>query len=139
MLYLDTSAFLKVLVNEEHSKALRLALRSADVWSSTLLAVEAHRAALRLGIAASDVDVRLAAVTLIVPSETTFAAARSIGTIELRTLDALHLTAALELKSDLEAVVTYDRGLAAACERELLRVATPGLPSGWWHSGLRPR
>lgn len=33
------------------------------------------------------------------------------------------------------AVVTYDRRLAAACELEQLRVATPGLPSGWWHSG----
>ena len=78
-------------------------------------------------------DVRLSAVTLIVPSETTFAAARSIGANELGTLHALHLAAAAELASDLEAVVTYDRRLAAACERELLRVATPGLPSGWWH------
>lgn len=70
MLYLDTSAFLKVLVEEEHSRPLRRALNRAEVWSSALLALEAHRAALRLGIAAADVDLRLAAVTLIVASET---------------------------------------------------------------------
>lgn len=132
MHYLDTSAFLKILVAEAHSLALRVAIADADVWSSTLLAVEAHRAALRIGVSAADVDLRLAAVTLVVPSETMFVAARTVGTSELRTLDALHLSAALELGADLDAVVTYDRRLAKACDGEGLVVVAPGLDANWW-------
>ena len=48
--YLDTSAFLKLLVAEEHSAALRRHVRSLELWSSTLLGVEAHRAAPRLEV-----------------------------------------------------------------------------------------
>ena len=132
MLYLDTSAFLRILVDEEHSTALRTLLSGADVWSSTLLALEAHRAALRLGIAANEVDLRLAAVTMIVPSESTYLDARSVGTGELRTLDALHLTAALELGNDLGSIVTYDRRLAAGADHHRIAVVAPGLSPRWW-------
>jgi hypothetical protein len=132
VLYLDTSAFLKILVDEEHSRPLRRALSRTTAWSSTLLAVEAHRVALRLGIAAAEVDVRLAAVTLVVPSETSYVSARSVGTAELRTLDALHLAAAMELGTDLERFVTYDRRLAAGCDHHDIEVSSPGLPARWW-------
>lgn len=135
MRYLDTSAFLKLLVDEEHSAALREALIGQEVWSSTILAVEAHRAALQLGIDRSAVDLRLAGVTLIVPSESTFVSARAIGTSELRTFDALHLAAALELAADLDAVVTYDRRLAEGCDHEGVAVEAPGLASRWWLPG----
>ncbi len=103
-----------------------------DVWSSTLLAVEAHRAALRLNIQPALVDRRLAAMTLIVPSETTYVSARSVGTAELRTLDALHLAAALELGSDLAAVITYDRRFSLGCSHHGVIASAPGLPADWW-------
>ena len=86
--YLDTSAFLKLVVQEPSSDDVRAAVTNVELWSSTLLAVEAHRAALRLGIPPEEVDHALAAVTLVVPSETTFMTARSIGTADLRTLAA---------------------------------------------------
>ena len=132
MLYLDTSAFLKLMVEEEHSKKLRRAMSAKEMWSSTLLSVEAHRAALRLNISTREVDARLAVITLIVPSETTFEAARSIGPAILRILDALHLAAALELGVNLDGIVTYDRRLALGCELVGVPVVAPGLEQNWW-------
>ena len=132
MLYLDTSAFLKLLVAEEHSDALRSALARTSVWSSTLLDVEAHRAGRRLGIGTGTVVAALEAVALVAPSETTFATARHLGPDTLRTLDALHLAAALELGADLDGVVTYDRRLAAGCVTARVTVLAPGLAPSWW-------
>lgn len=134
MLYLDTSAFLKILVAEEHSLALRTELANRVIWSSSLLAVEAHRAALRLGIDHEDVDLRLAAVTLIAPSESSYFSARTVGTVMLRTLDALHLASALELGADLDAVATYDRRLAEACDQLGIEIFSPGTRARWWAS-----
>lgn len=134
MLYLDTSAFMKIVVAEEHSADLRSSLAGLDLWSSSLLAVEAHRSALRLGISEGEIDLRLAAVTLIAPSETLYFAARRVGTADLRTLDALHLSAALELAPDLDAVATYDRRLAVACAGQKINVHAPGLTDRWWIS-----
>jgi predicted nucleic acid-binding protein len=134
MLYLDTSAFLKLLVDEEHSSDLRAALAQDNVWSSSLLDVEAHRAGRRLGLPANVVTDHLDAVTIFMPGERTFAAARDIGPETLRTLDALHLAAALELGADLDAVVTYDRRLAAGCIAAGCIVQAPGLSNGWWET-----
>lgn len=134
MLYLDTSAFLKLLVDEDHSTELRAVLGAAGAaaWSSTLLDVEAHRAARRLGVPADVVAEHLDTVTLFSLGESTLGAARTVGPDTLRTLDALHLAAALELGADLEAVVTYDRRLAAGCVSGGCDVVAPGRADGWW-------
>lgn len=133
MLYLDTSAFLKLIVDEEHSKPLRRAVATAELWSSTLLAVEAHRAGIRLGLTSAAVDQRLAVVTFVVPSESTFKVARSIGPANLRTLDALHFAAATELGDDLDGMLTYDKRLASGCESLGIEVIAPGLGDRWWN------
>ena len=39
MLYLDTSAFLKLVVAEVHSDVLRMAVASETGWSSSLLEI----------------------------------------------------------------------------------------------------
>lgn len=130
--YLDTSAFLKLLVAEEHSIALRRHLRSRELWSSTLLAVEAHRAAPRLDLDPAVVAKALSVITMVVPSETTYSSARTVGVPELRTLDAMHLASALEFGADLAGVLTYDRRLAVGCEHERVAVTSPGLNPAWW-------
>ncbi len=130
--YIDTSAFLKLLVEEEHSAAMRRYAAEHALWSSTLLAVESHRAGPRLGIDQQVMDEALNVVTMFVPSESTYNSARKVGVRELRTLDALHLASALELSEDLTAVITYDRRLAAGCEHEEVDVSTPGLGERWW-------
>lgn len=132
MLYLDTSAFLKLLVVEEDSVDLSEALDGRDLWSSSLLEIEAHRAARRLGVDRADVVARLDTVTLVLPSSSTFANARDMGPDLLRTLDAVHLATALELVPDLDAVLTYDRRLAAGSAESGLAVQAPGRPPSWW-------
>ena len=47
---LDISALLNLLVREQHSEAMAETVADDDLWSSTLLAVQAHRAGLRLGV-----------------------------------------------------------------------------------------
>jgi predicted nucleic acid-binding protein len=126
VLYLDTSAFLKLLVREKGSAAVRATVANANLWSSTLLDVEAHRAARRLGVPTEAVTDALDAVALLVPNETTFARAREVGPDTLRTLDALHLAAALELGDELDAIVTYDARLADGCEAMGIAVVSPG-------------
>jgi uncharacterized protein len=44
----------------------------------------------------------------------------------LRTLDAVHLAAAMALGDDLEGVVTYDERFAGAAEAQGIPVVTPG-------------
>ena len=126
MLYLDTSAFLKLVVAEEHSVELREAVTAAELWSSALLSVEAHRAGRRLEIPVEVIDEHLEAVTLTTLAESTLSAARCLGRDTLRTLDALHLGAALELGADLDGVLTYDNRLASACREEGIAVSAPG-------------
>ena len=130
--YVDTSAFLKLLVAEEHTPDLRRFVRERELWSSTLLAVEAHRAGPRLGLDAAVLGEALRTITLVVPTEATYSSARTVGIPELRTLDALHLASALEFGLDLAGVLTYDRRLAAGCEHEQRVVAAPGLAEHWW-------
>ncbi len=101
-------------------------------WSSSLLDVEAHRAGRRLGLDPGVVARAVGVVTLIVPTEETLVSARSVGSTSLRTLDALHLAAALELGDDLDGVVTYDRRLAASAAAAGCTVVSPGLGDGWW-------
>lgn len=132
MLYVDTSAFLKLLVPEDHTDVLRARLDSLDIWSSTLLAVEAHRAAMRLGVSGSSVDDLLRSVSLVLPDEATFFLARTIGRAELRSLDALHLACASELGDDLEGLVTYDQRLASSTATMGFVVVSPGRPDQWW-------
>lgn len=132
MHYLDTSAFLKLLVIEEHSEAFAEFVEGGDLWSSTLLAVEAHRAALRLNIAPAEVDELLDEISLILPAAPTFHSAQSVGNAELRMLDALHLAAAIEIGPELESLITYDRRLAAAADSLGLVVTSPGQRRRWW-------
>lgn len=125
LLYLDTSAFLKLVVEEPESRPLRASIAGAELWSSTLLEVEAYRAARRLGVGSHLVQRAVEGLSLVLPSASTYAAARALGPDELRTLDAIHVATALELGEELEAVVTYDRRMAEGCEAADLATLAP--------------
>jgi len=45
----------------------------------------------------------------------------------LRSLDAIHLAAAMLLRDDLDVIVTYDKRLAALAEAHHLPVDSPGV------------
>ncbi len=120
--YLETSAFLKLAVVEDGSPAMRQWFTGhRPCWSSQLLATEASRAAMRLGLDREIIEGLLDGVSLIVPSASTFEVAGRLGPVELRSLDAVHLAAAAEIGQELEGVVTYDR-------RVVMGAAAAGLP-----------
>ena len=124
--YLDTSAFLKLLVEEDGSAAMReWAVVHESLWSSQLLRTEALRATSRLDISDDAVEIALESVSLIMPSVATFYTAGHLAPHSLRSLDALHLATALEMGNDLEGIVSYDDRLIAASRDASLVVVSP--------------
>lgn len=124
--YLDTSAFLKLVVAEPESTAMRRWLVAhGPVWSSYLLYTEAQRAAVRLEVNPDVIDAAVDAVSMVLPSAATFFAAGGLAPGTLRSLDALHLATALEIGDDLEGLVTYDGRMAAAAGLLSIDVVAP--------------
>lgn len=125
--YLDTSAFIKLVLSEPESAALRRELGDGDLLSSALLSVEGPRAARRYGsLAERRALVALTAVTLIPLDEPVLAAAAALEPAELRSLDALHLASALSLGADLARFYCYDARLAGAAAALGIEVRGPG-------------
>lgn len=126
LFYLDTSAFLKLVVSEPESVAMRAwTASSGPCWSSQLLRTEAMRAAGRLGIDPHVVNQALDVVSLVMPGPSTFLAAGRLQPPGLRTLDALHLAAALELGDDLGGLVTYDTRMIDGARAAGIPTVTP--------------
>jgi uncharacterized protein len=117
-LYLDSSAFVKLVVAERESAALRsyLRRRGGRRVSSALLRTEALRAVRLLGPdALARARQALRAIDLVAVADVVLDAAGSLEPRVLRTLDAIHLATAMSLGDDLGEIVTYDvRMLEAA-------------------------
>lgn len=128
MHYIDTSALVKLVVDEANSDALRAwAIEHNDALvSCDLTRTELQRAVRRthpdLAVVARQT---LDAIALLTLTAADFDNAGRIGPDDLRSLDAIHLAAALSLGDDLESLVTYDDRLAAAAERNGIAVVTP--------------
>jgi predicted nucleic acid-binding protein len=127
-LYLDSSAFVKVVVQETESTALRTYLASRDSRrvSSALLRAETLRAVRHLGPdALAAVREGLRRVDLVGIDDRILDSAGILEPGVLRTLDAVHLATALALGDDLDAVVTYDERMVEAARLLGLPTATP--------------
>lgn len=126
--YVDTSAFLKMVVAEGHSDALRAWVERTDedLIASDLLRTEALRAARHHSPAAlAQTRVLLEGLTLVTVSTEICERAADLDPSILRSLDALHLATALMLGDQLHGVVTYDDRLAAACAAHGVAVIAP--------------
>jgi predicted nucleic acid-binding protein len=126
--YVDTSAFLKLLVEEAESSALRARLpRWRQRASSGLLRTETLRALRRSGNGRLSGPARqmFAALHLIRVDEQILDRAGELEPDALRSLDAIHLSSALSLGSDLAALVTYDQRLADAAAGYGIAVESP--------------
>ncbi len=126
--YLDTSAFVKLIVAEPESEGLGAALRHwPNRASSTLLRTEAVRALRRSGNDDLLGTARrlFAAMQLIRLDEPLLDRAGDLGPTELRSLDAVHLAAALSIGSDMGALFTYDSRLREAAIAQGLDVLSP--------------
>ena len=129
LVYLDSSALVKLVVTEPESMALieHLEERPQRV-SSTLALTELPRALDRAGLgAAAHRRARevLGRIALVDVDRRILTAAAALEPGTLRTLDAIHLATALALREDLEMVVTYDRRLRVAAVRAQIEVVAP--------------
>lgn len=125
--YLDTSAFVKLVVDERESEGLReFLIEWPQRFSSVLLDVEAHRLALRTNRATMvRTEQLLRSLSLVPVSPEVRSVARSIQPPTLRALDSIHLASALTMASDLGVFVAYDRRLLDAASDAGLAVASP--------------
>lgn len=125
--YLDTSAAMKLLVEEAESGALTTYLQSeeaADVVASWLLHTELHCAASRHpdDIDHTAVGVVLETITLVDLTRGDLLTAGALPG-RLRSNDAVHLAVALRVGAD--EMITYDSELAVAAGASGLVIARP--------------
>lgn len=124
-LYLDSSAIIKLVLDEGGSAEMRDAISGAALASSRVAVVEVTKAVARVDPAA-DAAPALEAVAYVELDEELAEVAASTGTPALRALDAIHVASALLLAGQLDAFVTYDARQAAAAAAAGLRVLSPG-------------
>lgn len=110
VVYLDSSAIVKTVIDEPESQALRAFLRGYATRASAELArAEVVRAVRRArGDALARAYEALDRLLLVSVSRSLLEAAGLLDPPGLRTLDAVHLTAARTLAPQLAALVTYD-------------------------------
>lgn len=129
MIYLDTSAFLKTVLDEAESLALQSYLDNhpeGGLVSSSLLAVEARRSVLRHRPARLPrTDIILGQIEQLAISDAVIESAGRLPDPMLRSLDAIHLATALLIRDDVEALLTYDTRLREAAEAHGLATAAP--------------
>jgi hypothetical protein len=139
LLYLDSSALVKLVVPEPESRALREALRSwPERVSSVVAEIEVERVGGRLGSGAiRRARSVLARVALIELDEEVRRRVAGPGPAELGTVDAIHLATALTLGNDLGAPCAYDTRLVDAPPPQawmwcyLTETAVPWRSSSW--------
>jgi uncharacterized protein len=126
LIYLDTSALIKLVFLEEHSAAFEAFMDQHEdepSISSVLTIVETRRAVLREDPSAlARADLVLSRVGKVGLGPAVVEAAGRLPDRGLRALDAVHLASALLLDAEVSAFVTYD-------ERLLVSAATAGLPT----------
>ena len=122
--YLDASAALKLLLDEVETEAMRAFLdRPIVPVSSDLLETELRRTAHRAQVDQAGVTAVLDGLNLIPLDRHAFRAAGLLPHRTLRSLDALHLAAALDVEA--HAIVTYDERMAEAALELGLAVIAP--------------
>ncbi len=127
-MYADSSALAKLVVRDPESAALAAWIPDgAVVISSALARVEVTRVVRLAGLEDDldgEVETLLDGCVLLDVDDGYLRVAASIASDRLRTLDAIHLATALDVRPD--ALLVYDRTLAREAARLGLRVAAPG-------------
>jgi uncharacterized protein len=133
--YADTSALAKLLIAEAETAVLGAYLASLTdrATSSELTIAELTRTVTRAGADAASAGMLLRQLDLLAVDEAGLWRAGRLpsppGTF-LRTADAIHLIAAMELgETDF---LTYDRRQAQAAESSGFNVVAPGRGGGWY-------
>jgi predicted nucleic acid-binding protein len=126
LVYLDSSAIVKLVVHEPESPALRRHLRRRRLVASALARTEVMRSVLLLD---ADVVMRardvLRSIDLVRVTDRILDAAGELTPSEMRSLDAIHVATALALGASVKHVVTYDDRMTKAARAARLRVLAP--------------
>jgi predicted nucleic acid-binding protein len=128
LVYLDTSAFVKLVIPEPETAALIAALPTkARLVASEILEVEALRAVRRVAgeDGATAARAQLAGIRLLPLTDQIRGRACELEPPTLRSLDALHLATALDLGELLACIYAYDARMAGAASDAGLRVRAP--------------
>ena len=119
IVYVETSAAAKLLKREPESAVVRefIAQLIDDehlVVSGRILETELRRVAVRQGIDQDKASEVLELLDVLEHDRSQFRQAGTIGGEQVRSLDALHLAAAMRVGAD--AMLTFDERLERACE-----------------------
>ena len=134
LFYADASALVKLIRDEPETGALRSYLEDADLVSCELVLTEIPRAvrkavsrerSLPLDFLLARTGELLDALALLPLERGLLEAAGALAEPALRTLDAIHITAAAAL-SPIDAFVSYDERQSAAARLAGLRTIAPG-------------
>ncbi len=128
LVYLDTSAFVKLVIPEPETDALVTALTGkVRLVASEILEVEALRAARRAtgDDGATAARTQLAGVRLLPLTAQIRSRASELEPATLRSLDAIHIATALDLGERLTCMYAYDTRMASAASEAGLRVYAP--------------
>ncbi len=135
MTYADTSGLMKLLIHETETPALGqyFAATQDRTTSSELTIAELSRTMARTGVDAASAGLLLRQLDLLALDEASLWRAGRLPSPAdtfLRTADAIHIVAAMELGES--EFLTYDRRQAqAAAERGFL-IVSPGRPDRWY-------
>lgn len=127
VVYIDSSALVKLVVPEPESDALRAELAGWDRHVSSALArVEVVRACARVDEKAGRIAEQVVgALDLIALDERVLEEAALLRPVELRSLDSIHLASALLLGDALGVALVYDERLLEAMQATGMPVAAP--------------
>lgn len=127
--YLDSSAIVKLIQFEAESRQLSGFLEGAALVTSRLGDIETRRAVRVADGTRATVERMKSVLESMDIIEITPAIAKRAGTVgpmQLRTLDSIHLATALEIKEELQAMVVYDTRLRSAAAENGLATQSPG-------------
>jgi predicted nucleic acid-binding protein len=125
--YLDSSALVKLVVEEPESEDLRAFVGDRAVVSSMIARTEVIRVVARTEHERIGTAERVLGETSLIIADGSVAwAAAWVEPASVRSLDAIHLATAQKLEVGLDAIVTYDRRMAEAARVAGMRVAAPG-------------
>lgn len=130
MIYLDTSALVKLVLDEEESADLErwLVYSEEPITTSVIGKVELVRACRRIEpFSVATASLLLADIPLVPLSSSVLETAENISPAMVRSLDALHLASAFELGDALTTFITYDKRLRDAARHADLPVKNPGV------------
>ncbi len=113
LVYLDTSALIRLAIDDGAEGLIRYLGTDPSLITCRIAEAEPEAQAVLDAVAIREVD------------STLLRKAAQVTSAEVDLASALHLAAALELKSELEAFVTYDDRVAAAARSLRLPAVTP--------------